>query len=260
MKQISKLFNLFLLLICFYAFPQAKYDKAFKKVEDAFKAGDYSGASAALNKFKSSVDKKLGKENKYTQKIMLTKTRVALALGLTNEFESNAMQAIRYSDAKNQNTSQPHAEVLIEIAEMYNQFGSYLRSRELLESATRILKGSGSFKDNLKAKVDLNMAECLTGQGFYSEALRLLYGTERFYKGRLQKQEGYIDERGQPKVRKLDEGEVTKRLGEYGRWMTAVANAYRNRGNYNSSDSAFIAAGTWIAKNMGVSAPEYVRN
>lgn len=260
MKNTSDAFILVLLLTTINLFSQPKYDKAFKKVEDAYLAGDYSEASSALTKFKSSVEKKFGKENKYALKIMLTRTRISLALGLTNEFEASAMQVIRYSESSNQKTSAPHAEVLIEVGELYNQFGSYLRSRELLETAMRILKASGSFKDNTKARVDLNLAECLTGQGFYSEALKLLYGTERFYNSRLQKQEGYIDEKGQPKVRKLDEAEVTKRLGDYARWMTAIANAHRNRGNYNSSDSAFIAAGTWISKNMGINAPEYVNN
>ena len=253
----------FIIVFClspFSVLAQAKYDKAFNKIIDVYQTGDYSNASTALTKFKTSVDKKLGKDHKYTLPIMLTKSRIALALGLTNEFESNTMQTIRYSAASNRETSQPHAEVLIEIAEMYNQFGSFLRSRELLETATKILKGSGSFKDDPKARIELNMAECLTGQGYYSESLKLLYGTEKFFNGRLQRQEGYIDAKGQPKVRKLNESEAARRFGDYGRWMTAVANAFRNKGSYNSADSAFIAAGTWMAKNMGVSEPEYVQN
>ena len=239
---------------------QAKYDKAFKKVEDTYQTGDYKAANDLLEKFKSKTDKKFGKDNRYSIQIMLTKARISLAMGMTSEFETNTLQAIRYSDASNTENSQPHALVLIEAGEYYNQFGSYLKSRDWLEMATRILKASGSLNDDLKARIDLNLAECMTGQGYYREALKLLYSEATFFTGRLQRQEGYIDERGQPKTRKLNEAEVQKRFGDYARWATAIANAYRNKGDLKSADSAFVSAGSWIARNMGISAPEYVRN
>ncbi|MFZ9981111.1 MAG: CHAT domain-containing protein [Cyclobacteriaceae bacterium] len=259
MKRIVILISM-LIISVIGVVAQTKYDKALKKAEDAFTAGDYKAAGELLDKFKSKADKKFGKDNRYTIQVMLFKSRIALANGMSSDFEANALQAIRYSVSANSETSQPHALVLIEVGEMYNQFGAYLKSRMLLETATRILNASGTLKDDLKARIDLNLAECMTGQGFYHEGLKLLYGNATFYTGRTQRQEGYIDERGQPKTRKLDDIEIQRRFGDYARWSTAIANAYRNRGDQKSADSAFVSAGTWIARNLGTGSPEYVKN
>jgi ClpP class serine protease len=114
MKRIVILVSI-LVIPVFCAFTQSKYDKALKKAEDTYTAGDYKSAGEQLEKFKSKTDKKFGKDNRYTIQVMLFKSRIALANGMSSEFETNALQAVRYSAAANTETSQPHALVLIEV-------------------------------------------------------------------------------------------------------------------------------------------------
>jgi len=113
---------------------QPKYDKAFKKVEDTYETGDYKGAEDLLKKFQSKVDKKYGKDNRYTIQNMLFKAKISLAMGMSTDFETTALQTVRYSAASNTENSLPHALILVDIAELFNQFGNYLRSRDFLET------------------------------------------------------------------------------------------------------------------------------
>jgi CHAT domain-containing protein/tetratricopeptide (TPR) repeat protein len=103
-------------------------------------------------------------------------------------------------------------------------------------------------------------AEALTGQGYFSQALELLYARQKYFAGRAVKQEAYTDEKGGLKTRKLDDAEVIKRYGDYSRWMSALANTFRMRGDLISADSAFVGAGTWIEKNLGRGTLPYARN
>ena len=239
---------------------QAKYDKRYNKAEALYESGDYLKAEAALEKFYSKVKKKLGKENKYTDQYNLARTKYALANGLLIDFESQADETIKHSITINSENSQKHGEILLAIADLHIQNGSYKRAVDLLDQAQSILKNGNFLTDQLAATIDISRVEAITGQGYYTEALQLLNSRQKYFAGRAVRQEAYADEKGGLRTRKLSEEEVTKRFTEYARWTTALANIYRLKGNLISADSAFVGAGTWIERNLGRGVIPYVKN
>jgi CHAT domain-containing protein len=239
---------------------QSKYDKAYNKAEALYEVGDYKAAEAALEKFYSKASKKLGKENQYTARYKLSKAKYALANGLLADFESLVTEALNQSVAVNTFNSKAHGEVVLAIADLYIQNGSFKIAIEQLDQAYKIFKSGNFINQALEARIDLMRAEALTGQGYFTQATDLLYTQQQFFAGRAVKQEAFADEKGGLKTRRLAEDEIKSRFGDYSRWMTALANAYRLKGNLISADSAFVGAGTWIERNIGRGSIEYVKN
>lgn len=239
---------------------QAKYDKMYDKAEAAYQSGDYKTAETALEKFYSKASGKLGKPNKYTGAYLFSKTKYALALGMPIEFENQAAQVIQHSVSINSEKSKAHGQLLLDIADLQIQNETYKTALAYVEQAKKILK-EGNFLDEVtSARLAMVQAEAMTGQGYYNEALSLLRDQEKIVAGRAVKQEAYADPKGGLKTRKLSEAEVKSRFGDYARWMTATANAFRLKGNLLSADSAFVGAATWIEKNMERSSLSYVKN
>jgi CHAT domain-containing protein len=239
---------------------QAKYDKMFVKYEEAYEKGDYKSAEAALEKFYSKASGKLGKPNKYTTAYYLSKTKIALATGLLLDFESLVQETIRQSVTFNSDKSQAHGMLLLSLADLYIQNGSYRLAIEFIEKARTILKAGNFLDAYATAFHDLAKAEALTGQGYFNQALQSLQSCEKYFAGKAVKQEASTDEKGGLKTRKLSDEEINKRFSDYARWMTALANIYRMKGNLISADSAFVGAATWIEKNLDESSIAYVKN
>lgn len=250
-------------LICLSLLPlsaQDKYQKMINKAEGLYKTGDYKGAFSALEKFKKKATKKLGQQNQYTPTYYLLLAKYDLASGVVLDFESNLKSAESASATINKDNSLNHAVLLLDEADLLIQNGSYRLAKEYVNRARKTLESNALMTDPLKARVDLTMAEVLAGQGYYVEALELYREREPFYAGRALKQETYVDDKGNLKSRRLSEEEIGVRYNEYARLLTDIADTYRNKGNFKSSDSAFTAATTWIDKNLGVSSLAYVRN
>jgi len=250
--------------ICFFLFTnahgQAKYDKMFNKAQALYESGDYKGAESALDKFNSKSSKKLGKQNKYTPGYYLTKTKIALASGLLFDFESLVQETLKQSRAINNEKSKEHGIMLLSIAELYIQNGSFKTAIEYIEQSRKILKDGNFLDEGDAARLDLAKAEALTGQGYFNESLEILRTREKYFAGKAVKQEAYTDEKGGLKTRRLSDDEIISRYSDYARWMTTLANTYRLKGNLISSDSAFSGAGTWIEKNLGKTTIPYVKN
>jgi tetratricopeptide (TPR) repeat protein len=262
MKTFHKALTLF--SVNFFLFTvslgQAKYDKMFNKAEEMYVLGDYKGAEAALEKAYSKASKKLGKQSKYATPYYFSKTKYALATGLLFDFESLGQETIKQSVAINSEKSQPHGMLLLDIAELYIQNGSFRVALEYIEQSRKILK-EGNFLDaGTVAYLDLAKAEALTGQGYFNQARGLLQSCEKYFAGKAVKQEAYTDDKGGLKTRRMSDEEIIKRFSDYSRWMTALANNYRMKGNLISADSAFVGAGTWIEKNLGENSLAYVKN
>jgi len=256
--------RLFLLLLiittCFgETLGQSKYDKMLKAAETSYETGDYKKAISSLEKFKSKAFKKLGKHNVYTPAYYLLNAKYNLASGYISEFESNLYTAINTSIAINQENSQEHVLILIGAAELHNINGSYLDARNYLTNAKKLFDGSAPATDVTKAEWNIALAEALTGQGYYNEAIEILKEQEKFYASRAVKQETYV-EKGELKSRKLSEEEVTARYNEYARLLTLLGNAYGKQGSLKSSDSVFVFAANWIKRYMGESSIAFVRN
>jgi CHAT domain-containing protein len=239
---------------------QAKYDKMVNASEVAYETGDYKRAISNLEKFKKNAFKKLGQQNAYTATYYLLMAKYRLASGKIKDFETNVEAAISASEISNRENSLKHGQLLADIGELYILNGSYRVAREYLDRAKKILDAGAFMTEALTARWHLLYAEALIGQGYYIEALGLLHDQEKYFSSRAIKQETYVDGKGNLKSRRIPDDELKIRYEEYARWMTDLANTFRNQGNFNSADSAFSSAARWIDKNLGRSDLAYAKN
>jgi len=260
MKIDSLILIVCLIFVSLLADAQAKYDKMVAASEAAYETGDYKKAISSLEKFKKKAFKKLGPQNAYTPTYYLLTAKYLLASGKIKDFETNAQTAISSSILNNKETSEKHGQLLSDVAELYVLNGSYRVAKEYLEQSKKVLEAGAFMTESNKARWNLLLAEVLTGQGYYKEALSTLRDHGNYFSTRAVKQETYVDDKGNLKSRKIPEFELQTRGREYARWLTDVGNAFRNQGNFNSADSAFTSAARWIDKNLGRADFAYAKN
>lgn len=239
---------------------QSKYEKILKDAETNYEAGNYTKAFSSLAKFKKKAFKKLGQQNVYTPTYYMLLAKYNLASGYIPDFESNLQLAITNSKTIDKENSQAYGVKLVEAAELHNLNGSYRVAREYLAQAQGVLDAGGFMKDVVKGQYSLALAEALTGQGYFAEAIQLLNEQEKYFIGKAVKQETFVDEKGNLKSRKLSEGEMIVRFNDYANMLTLLGNAYGNQGSLKSADSVFVYAANWIKKNLGESSLAFVRN
>ncbi len=237
-----------------------KNDKAILAAEVIYETGDYKKAQASLDKFKKKAFKKLGQQNPYTATYYLLTAKYNLASGLLLDFESNVQSAITSSITNNQENSLKHGLLLLDVSELYTQNGSFQKAKGFLNDAKKILTGGKFMTEAIQSRWNVDRAEALAGQGFYNEALELLWTSKSFYQRRAVKQESYVDEKGNLKSRKIPELEVTQRLMDYARVLTMIGKTYGEQGNLRNADDSLVFAGQWIKKNLGTTNLAYVKN
>ncbi len=239
---------------------QSKFDKTIETIEATYEQGSYKKALKAVEKFKLATEKKLGADNQYTPTCFLLTAKLKVASGLVMEFESILNNAITSSIKVNQEQSQNHALVLIQVGEIYNQNGSFRNAKENLTKAKGILKAGSFFKEGVKARWQAAFAETLAGQGFFNEAIEQFQECEKHYITRTAKQEAIVDDKGNLVTRKVPSKELDKRFNDYARIITQLAKTFGDQGKLNSSDSVFGYSSQWINKNLGRTSMAYVKN
>lgn len=258
---VMKHFLILLILICTGSvFAQKKYDKILKKEATSYEGGYYSKAFGYLSKFKKKAFKKLGQQNVYTPTYYMRLAKNNLASGYISDFETNLSLAVSNSLAINKENSLAHAMILVEAANVTNLNGSYKSARGFLELAHGILETGGYMKDNAQGQYTLALAEAMTGQGYFTEAIELLRDQEKYFVAKSAKQDTFVDAKGNLTSRKLTDEERFVRYNDYARYMTLLANALRLQGDYNAADKQFGDATRWISKNLGESTTAYVKN
>jgi CHAT domain-containing protein len=230
-------------------FAQKKYDKQVDKIDKYYNAGKYEKAKSRLSKFKKSVTSKLGQNNPYMPGFYIREAKINLNLGLLVGFDNSLTNAINASIAVNGVDSLSHASLLIDVADIYNQYGYHRLSREYLIMASNIMVKANKEDEVLKGRLNLEMAEALIGQGFSNEAIQLLRENEKFYASRAIEKETYVED-GKIKTRRIDESEIVPRFSSYARMLTLIAHAFSKQGFVNSADSAFEASRNWIRQNQ----------
>jgi CHAT domain-containing protein len=230
---------------------QSKNDKALIGIEEKYTTGDYAGAIKALDKWKKKAFKKLGQQNAYTPTYFLYQAKYHLASGYIQEFEAYVQQAISSSLAVNKEASPKHVILLMDVANLYAQTQSFQQALEHLENAKKIMDANALATEELKARYDVDRAEIRSGQGFYTEALKLLNEREVYYVRRAVKQESYVDDKGALKSRRLSEQEQMQRFNEYARLLTLLGKTLGDQGDQRKSDEYFGRANDWIEKNLG---------
>ncbi len=260
MKINKTAFLVVLALFSQSLFAQSKYDKGLAKAEAAYEIGDYNTAKKNLAKIKKKINGKLGQQNQYTAAMYLMQAKYDLGMGMPFDFEANLQSALSASAALNTENSEKYGSLLIEGAELHNLNGSYRIAKEYLLKARKTLDAGGWLKDPIKTRFDLAMAETLTGQGFYNEAIEILKAREPYLIGRAVKSETAPDDKGGLKSRKLSDAEVKQRFGDYARMLTDLGIAYGAQGSLRSADSVFLYASQWIDKNITDHSLIYARN
>lgn len=223
-------------------------DKKLTKVNDSYNSGDYSKASKGLAKFKKKVTAKYGSDNKYMSAYYIHEAKINLNSGQLAGFETSITNAIASSTKQNGEASAAHAQTLTDVTETYNQYGNYRLAREYAEKALAIITAVTPEEPVLKARINLELAEAMIGQGFYNEALEILAANEKFLAGRAVEKESYVEE-GKIKNRFIPETELDQRFGSYARLLTLTALAHGRQGDITVADTEFLAAHTWISKN-----------
>ncbi len=223
-------------------------DKKLTKVDAAYNSGDYSSASSGLAKYKKKVTAKFGQSNKYMPGFYIREARINLNSGMLAGFETSITNAISSSATVYGETTANHAQTLADVAETYNQYGNYRLARQYSEKALDIIKAVTPEEPVLKARIDLELAEALIGQGFYSEALDVLESDEKLLVSRAVEKETYVED-GKIKNRFISESELDTRFSSYARLLTLTAYAHSKQGQLDQADAEFKRAHEWIDKN-----------
>jgi hypothetical protein len=214
-----------------------KLDKALGKVDSYYKSGSFTKALKALNKFKSSATK-LGPNTKYMIDYYLREANINLASGMVSGFETSLTNALSTSLAVYGESSTTHANTMLDVADIYNEYGNFRIAREHVEKAESQLKKSNQLNDALKGKIALVKAEAMIGQGFAVGAINVLKDVEKYFFERAVEKETYV-ENNEIKNRRVPENELFQRFNDYARLKTlmGMALAKYGRTSVTGSDS-----------------------
>ena len=239
---------------------QEGLNKLIEKAEAYYVEGDYGKAAKTNAKLQKKARKKFGEESPYMATGLVKQARYMVGNGLIVGMEDVLKKGLDMSAKVNGGKDPGHARNLLDATEVLTYHGNYLWASKCLEQATEILQLSGQLDEVLAAQLDMQKAEILIGQGYYSQALQLLNKHQDFLKQQAVDRISYVDDKGRPKSRRLDPEEVELRMGAFAACVTNRANALRFQGRFISADSAFLAADAWIDKNMGRRTIAYAKN
>ncbi len=260
MKKVS-LHLLLLIYIVAGAVPvtaqNKKLDKALRKMDSYYAAGNFEKAMSTLSKYKKRVLKSKDNSN-YLVLYHLKHAQINLALGVVAEFETDLNNAMTTSRAAFGETSTSYATTLMDVADIYLDYGNFRIARELVENAESILMRTNQLSEELKARVVLTKSEAMIGQGFANDALKLLKDNEQYFITRAVEKETIVDG-AQIKTRRIPEKELYQRFNEYARLKTLIGAAYAKKGRVSlgieatpenpDADIAFSELSSWMRNN-----------
>jgi CHAT domain-containing protein len=232
-----------------------KFDKALAKIDNAYAAGSFTKASGSLQKLKKSVISKMGPTNAYMPGLYLREARMSLATGVLDNFDQALTNAISSSQATYGDNSTSYATTLIDVSEIYIDYGNYRISREYLEKARALLTSTNQMTDALKGQLALAEAEAMIGQGFCNDALEQLNSVEKYFAARAIEKESIVDG-ASIKNQRVPIEELPKRFGDYGRLLNLRIKAYAKKGRLSiasDDETATVAYGASMAWHKGKS-------
>ena len=205
-----------------------KLDKSLQKADAYYKAGSFSKALKSLSKFRTEA-LKISAQNNYVLAYYIREARLNLAIGVVDGFESSLQNALTTSKTVYGETSTSYATTMLDVAEIYIEYGNFRVAREYAEQAHTLLKKTDQLNEALDARVAIVKAEAMIGQGFVNEALELLAGAEKYFSARAVDKETTV-ENGQIKTVRLEESEVYARHNDYARLKILTGMAYARKG------------------------------
>jgi CHAT domain-containing protein len=231
MKKASSLSLLVLLCIvvghtCFSQ--NKKLDKTLVKIDGYVNSGNFEKALSSLSKFKKGA-LKIGPTSNYMVVYYLRLARINLALGMLADFEPSLTNALTTSLTAFGESSTSYATTMLDVADIYLEYGNYRLSREYLEKAEALLKKTNQLSDALKGRIALAKAEAMIGQGFANGALTLLKEYEKYFVERAVEKETSV-ENNEIKTKRIPEAELFQRFNDYARLKTLMGSAYAKKG------------------------------
>lgn len=230
-----------------------KLDKALLKIDGYYSAGRLEKAQSALSKFKKGA-LKVGPNSNYMVTFYLRDARINLALGLADGFENSLSSALTTSLNAYGETSTSYAITMLDVADIYLDYGNFRITREYIEKAEALLKKSDQFTDQLKGRIALAKAEAMIGQGYANAALELLRGYEKYFAARAVDKETIV-EGNAIKTKRIPEEEIFQRFNEYAKLKTLIGSAIAKKGrisiigadpNDPDVDAAFGELDSWL--------------
>ncbi|MEQ8628384.1 CHAT domain-containing tetratricopeptide repeat protein [Ekhidna sp.] len=225
-----------MLMLC-VTITNAQYQKYIEKADDEYEDGDYSSARKQIEKLKKTATKKLSFNNPYNAIGLVKEAKINVGLGELVSVMKPLEEAIAMSEEVNGTESAEHAFILMEASEVLISYGNYLLAGEYIEKATQAFEASGSLIEDIKAALDVQRAQVLSGKGFYSQAIELVDNQTDYYLKRAMSNEG-------------DKDDIEERKEEFAKMMIVKANSLRHMGDYQSADSAFITNLQWVDDNL----------
>lgn len=235
--NLFRAFLCILLITSFSARAQnKKFDKSLKKIDGYYASGEFIKAASALKKLKADVTSKMGPSNTYMPGLLVREARTNLASGILVEFEKQVDDALNETVKTFGETSKSYATALLQVAEMYNDYGNFRIAREYTGKAKGILGKTEEIEENFKAKIGLIEAEAMIGQGFCNDAIELLNSYEKHFATRAADKETFV-ENGEIKSRRVPEGEIYERFNDYAKLKTLLGKAYAQKGRFSVAGS-----------------------
>lgn len=224
------------LLLCFNV-TNAQYQKSIDKADDKYESGDYSSARKEIAKLKKKATKSLSYNNPYNAIALVKEAKINVGLGELVSVMKPLEEAIAMSEEVNGVESAEHGFILMEASEVLISYGNFLLAGQYIDKATAAFESSGSLIEDIKANLDVQRAQVLSGKGFYQQAIKLVDNQTDYYLGRALSTGG-------------DKDQQEERKEEFAKMMIVKANSLRHMGDYQSADSAFITNLQWVDDNL----------
>jgi CHAT domain-containing protein len=232
MKNASSLSMMLVLLcitLCQTCLAQnKKLDKTLVKIDGYVSGGNFEKALSSLSKFKKGA-LKIGPNSNYMVVYYLRQARINLALGILTDFEPSLTNALTTSSTAFGESSTMYATTMLDVADIYLEFGNYRLSREYFEKAEALLKKTNQLSDAFKGRIALGRSEAMIGQGFANGALDILKEYEKYFVERAVEKETSV-ENNEIKTKRIPESELFQRFNDCARLKTLMGSAYATKG------------------------------
>jgi len=237
-------------------FAQKKYAKKMVQIEDLIQKGKLKSAS---NKNESIVNDGQ-KENVYAVKSYLNKGVILQGIGRSYEYERSLNEALSIAKRAYGDTGRVLYEAYLTISQTHYHFGNYRKALDAHKKATETFKKSKQKASNFHPLQALLLAQINTKLGYLKTADSLVAISIPLLSNRIVKTETVIDAKGKSKVEKLSKTELNNRKQAYAWALSSKADIAREKGLFQSADSAYKITNTWISKNLSSKNPALASN
>ncbi len=259
MKRLLKAGLLLFVILWANTSYSQNFEKFLQKVDKQYDKGNYSKAIKKNEKFKKKVQKKLSLDHPYMADYFINKAKISLAAGELATFNSDIISAIMISDQNNGRNSVRHAINLSKAAELYIQYGHFVKAMESIRIAEDILWQNEAYQGRFKIYNQYLKFRILINQGFNNDALAFADSLHQpMLDNMVTTDQVYNPQTNTFETGELPDHEIEKRKADYARLLILIAATYGNQGDFISADSAFTVADKYVTKQYGRNDPIYI--